>query len=98
MGKLISLSIEVSAIDRTKVIIGKTGRKYYNMTLSLNDQPDKYGNHVSIFEPQTKEERDDKAAKKYLGTGKVFWESKPNTSAPAEPEGEHSASSEDLGF
>lgn len=42
-------------------------------TGSINDKTDQYGNNVSIYESQTKEERDAKAKKKYIANGKVLW-------------------------
>jgi len=44
-----------------------------NYTGSINDTTDKFGNNVSIYESQTKEERNAKAKKKYLSNGKVIW-------------------------
>jgi hypothetical protein len=46
---------------------------YKNYTGSINDKTDQYGNNVSIFESQTKEERDAKAKKNYIANGKVVW-------------------------
>lgn len=42
-------------------------------TGSINDKTDQYGNNVSIYESQTKEERYAKAKKKYIANGKVIW-------------------------
>ena len=44
-----------------------------NYTISVNDTTDQYGNNVSIYESQTKEEREAKAKKVYLTNGKVVW-------------------------
>ena len=71
MAGLINLSINLDALDKTKVIVGKKG-KYYPVTLSVNDDT-VFGNNVSMFDSQTKEQRDAKEAKKYLGNGKVVW-------------------------
>jgi hypothetical protein len=46
---------------------------YKKLTLSISDTTDKYGNNISIYEEQTKEQRDAKEKKNYLGNGKVFW-------------------------
>lgn len=45
--------------------------KYY--TLSILDEPNKYGNNIEVYEPQSIEEIKDKAKKNYLGSGNVFW-------------------------
>ena len=46
---------------------------YKKLTLSISDTTDKYGNNISIYEEQTKEQRDAKTPKSYVGNGKVFW-------------------------
>lgn len=46
---------------------------YKNYTISINDLPDTYGRNVVVYESQTKEEREAKAKKTYLGNGYVVW-------------------------
>lgn len=46
---------------------------YKNYTISISDNVDKYGNNVVVYESQTKEQRDAKEKKTYLGNGKVVW-------------------------
>ena len=46
---------------------------YKNYTIAVNDKSDKYGRNVSMYEEQTKEQREAKEPKKYIGNGKVFW-------------------------
>lgn len=74
MAHLISLSIDVSKIDKSKLIKGEKGT-YANLTIALNDDKDQFGNDVSCWLKQSKEESDNKAPKTYLGNGKVFWSS-----------------------
>ena len=47
--------------------------EYKRYTISISDNTDQYGNNVSMYEEQTKEERELKTLKKYIGNGKVFW-------------------------
>ena len=42
-------------------------------TMSINEKMDDYGNNASVFVSQTKEERDSKTPKKFVGNGKVAW-------------------------
>lgn len=72
MGALINVSVNLDKLDKTKVIKGKNGT-YYNLTVSVNDETSQFGDNVSLFNTQTKEERDAKAAKSYVGNGKVVW-------------------------
>lgn len=69
MGVLINASIDVTKIDKAKLYNGK----YLNVTISINDSTDQFGNNVSVTESQTKEERDLKTSKRYLGNGKVVY-------------------------
>ena len=69
MGTLINASIDLTKVDKTKLVKGK----YLNLTIAVNDNLDNYGNNVSLTIQQSKEERDLKASKTYLGNGKVVY-------------------------
>jgi hypothetical protein len=81
MATILSASLNVAKIDKTKLIAGKTGQ-FLNVTITINDEVDKFGNNASIFESQTKEERDNKTPKNYLGNGKVIWTSEKKNDLP----------------
>ena len=70
---IISASIDVDKIDKAKLVVGKTGVRYYPITVIVNDELNEYGQDVSITEGQSKEEREAKAKKKYIGNGKKVW-------------------------
>ena len=72
MAGIIKTSINLTAIPKDKIIVGKKG-KYLPITISLNDDLDQFGNQGPVCVDQTKEERDAKAAKTYLGNVKVVW-------------------------
>ena len=72
MSAIINASIRVDKLPKEKFIKGKDGAVYYNLTISLNDDT-RYGNNVAIMDSQTKEEREAKAQRNYLGNGKVVW-------------------------
>lgn len=74
MAQLFSASIDVSKISKDKLVKGEKGT-YLNITVSINDEADQYGNVLSITESQTKEERESKAKKNYLANGKLVWSS-----------------------
>lgn len=74
MAQLISISIDVTKIRKERLYKGEKGT-YLKLTVSLNDEADQFGNTVSAYEEQTKEERESKASKNFLGNGKVFWSS-----------------------
>lgn len=73
MSALLNLSIDVAALPKEKFVKGKNGKVYYNFTVSINDETNQFGQNVSAFDSQTKEEREAKKKKDYLGNGKVVW-------------------------
>ena len=72
MSSLINVSINLDNLDKSKIVKGKKGN-YYNITLSVQDQTSPYGDNVSLFDSQTKEEREAKAQRNYIGNGKVVF-------------------------
>lgn len=78
MSKLLSLSVDVSKITKDKLYQGKKGT-YLKLTVSLQDEKDQFGNDVTCWEEQSQEERNSKSPKNYLGNGKVFWSSEPES-------------------
>jgi len=72
MAGIIKTSINLSMIPKDKIIEGKKG-KYLPISISVNDEPDQFGNQGPVIVDQSKEERDAKAAKTYLGNCKVVW-------------------------
>jgi len=84
MAQLISISIDVTKITKERLYQGQKG-KYLKLTVSVNDEEDQFGNTVSAYEEQTKEERENKAPKNFLGNGKVIWSSAGGTVSNAIP-------------
>jgi hypothetical protein len=86
--RIISCSIDVTKIDKTKLVEGKNGAKYFNFDVIVNDEPNQYGKDVSISLSQTKEERTAKEKKVFIGSGKTVWKKEPqagtNYAAPAQ--------------
>ncbi len=72
MAGIIKASINLNAIDKSKIIEGKKG-KYLPITITVNDEPDQFGNQGPVCIEQSKEEREAKVAKTYLGNVKVLW-------------------------
>jgi len=72
MASIIKTSINLNNIPKDKIYNGKKG-KYLPITITLNNEPDQFGNQGPVVVEQTKDERDAKAAKTYLGNVKVVW-------------------------
>ena len=89
MASIIRTSINLNNIPKDKIFVGKKG-KYLPITITLNDDLDQFGNQGPVVVEQTKEERDAKAPKTYLGNVKVVWtngnnvETAPRDGAPAQ--------------
>ena len=103
MASIIKASINLTNVPKDKIIQGRKG-KYLPITITLNDDVDQFGNQGPVVVDQTKEERDAKAAKTYLGNVKVVWTNGQNVepaprdvnAAPAQPA--PAAAEEDLPF
>ena len=80
MASIIKTSINLNAIPKDKIINGKKG-KYLPITITLNDEVDQFGNQGPIVVAQTKEEREAKQAKTYLGNVQVVWTNGDNVAA-----------------
>ena len=80
MAGIIKASINLNAIDKSKIIEGKKG-KYLPITITVNDEPDQFGNQGPVIVDQTKEEREAKTAKTYLGNVQVVWTNGDNVAA-----------------
>ena len=97
MASIIAGSINLDKIDKAKIFEGKKG-KYYPVTVVLNNELGQFGDSGYIQTEQTKEERDAKQPKTFLGNVKVVWTDGNNVdtapkdmnsapaSAPAAPE------------
>ena len=73
MGTLINVSLDVTKITKGRLTPGKNGQMYLDLTLSIEDKTNDYGQNVSGWEAQSKEEREAKQNRNYLGNGKVFF-------------------------
>jgi len=80
MASIIKASINLSEIPADKIITGKKG-KYLPVTITINDELDQFGNQGPIVVAQTKEEREAKAKKTYLGNVQVVWTNGDNVAA-----------------
>ena len=74
MSKLLTGSIDLSKIDKTKIVSTdkngnpfENGAKYLNVVVWINDEADKYGNNASIQISQSKEEREAGVKAIYIG-------------------------------
>ena len=86
MASILATSIDLTKIPKDKIIEGKKG-KYLPITITINDEPDQFGNNGPVIVQQTKDERDAKQDKVYLGNVKVVWTNGTNVQ-PAPKDGQ----------
>jgi hypothetical protein len=104
MAVIINASIDLTKIDKSKIIQGEKG-KYLNLSIIVNDESNKFGQNVSVSHNQSKEEREAKAPITYLGNGKVVWNNgkvenavKPNQNETTQQTQSDSPEDDDLPF
>lgn len=72
MSELINVSICVSDIPKERIKQAENGKKYINITVASRREADKFGNTHTVFMSQTKEEREAKEGRTYIGNGKAI--------------------------
>ena len=88
MASLSEIYIKKSTLETILKALNAKQRKEsegVKLTISLSDQPNNYGQNVSVYVAQTKEQRDAKTPLFYVGNGKTFW-SKGETPVPQREE------------
>ena len=70
MSDLINMSICLSDIPKGKIKVGKNGKKYLSLSLARRREPDQFGQTHAVYVSQSKEEREAKENRTYLGSGK----------------------------
>ena len=80
MASIINGSIDLTKIPKDKIIIGKKG-KYLPISITINDEQDQFDQDGPIVVQQSKEERESKQAKTFLGNVNVVWSNGQNVEA-----------------
>lgn len=66
---MIVLDICLSDIPKDKIKTGTNGKRYIKLTLSEMRQADRWGNTHTLYVTQTKEEREARADRQWVGKG-----------------------------
>jgi len=75
MGALIKIYFKAEILETLLKTVKAKGTKGVEITASINDDTDKFGQNVSAFVSQTKEENSQKKPRYYVGNGSVIWTS-----------------------
>ena len=106
MASILKANLNLAAIPKDKIYKGKKG-SYLPITITINDELGNYGDNGPIIVEQSKEEREAKADKTYLGNVKVVWTNGTNvetapreggSAGPAAPVAAPAAADDDLPF
>lgn len=73
MSSLSSIYIKKETLKTLLEVTEKKGEKGVELTLSISDEVNNYGQNISGYVAQTKEQREAGKPKYYVGNGKVFW-------------------------
>ena len=69
---MITLSICLSDLPKEKIQTATNGKKYINLVVDKRKEAGKYGETHTLYVSQSKEEREAKNDKKYVGSGKEY--------------------------
>lgn len=73
MGALANIYFKKETLQDLLDGLNKKQEKGVSITLSMDDNTNDWGQNVSGYVSQTKEQRDAKTPKFYVGNGSVFW-------------------------
>jgi hypothetical protein len=73
MSSLSEIYLKKEVLETLLKTITAKGDNGVSITISTSDETNNYGQNVTSFVSQTKEQREAKAGKYYVGNGKVFW-------------------------
>ena len=69
---MITISVCLTDIPKSKIVEAKNGKKYVNLVLDERREVGQYGETHMLYMSQTKEERQNKDKKVFVGSGKEY--------------------------
>lgn len=73
MASLNSLYIKKEVLETLLNVLTKKGEKGIELTVNISDTENQYGQNVSAWVSQSKEQRQAKKERYFVGNGKQFW-------------------------
>jgi hypothetical protein len=73
MGSLSNVYIKKETLEVLLKTIEAKGEKGVSIDISINETSNDYGQNLSAYVSQTKEQRESKTPRYYVGNGKCFW-------------------------
>lgn len=73
MSSLSNVYIKKETLEVLLKTLNAKGEKGISIDISINEQSNDYGQNLSAYVSQSKEDRDAKKTRYYVGNGKCFW-------------------------
>lgn len=73
MAALTEIYIKKEALETLLKACNQREQKGISITVSISNESNKYGQNATAYVSQTKEQREAKKEKYYIGNGSVFW-------------------------
>jgi len=73
MASLSTIYIKKETLKTLLDVVTKKDEKGIEITISINDESNQFSQNLSSYVSQSKEQREAKKDKFYVGNGKVFW-------------------------
>jgi len=98
MSALTEFYIKKETLETLLKTITAKKEKGISLTISIQDESNQYGQNVSGYVSQTKEQREAKVERFFVGNGKVFWNDGKITTATKSESVDKVANDTDLPF
>lgn len=73
MSSLNSVYVKTETLEKVLSVLKQKNEKGIEFTISINDDTNDYGQNLSAWVSQSKEERKAKKDRFFIGNGKCFW-------------------------
>lgn len=73
MASLAEIYVKKETLETILKTLNSKNENGVSITLSINDEVNNYGQNVTSYVTQSKEQREKKVSKFYVGNGKLFW-------------------------
>jgi len=73
MASLNEIYIPIEKLEKVVEVLKKKSEKGIKLTIATSEKTDQFGQSVSCYVSQSKEDREAKKERFYIGNGKTFW-------------------------
>jgi hypothetical protein len=73
MSSLSNVYVKLETLETLLAVVKKKGEKGISIDISISETTNEWGQNLTAYVSQTKEQRDEKKPRFYVGNGKCFW-------------------------